>query len=523
VRLEVLIQGDEEMKFRIKSISVKMGLLYMFLAIVNMSFFTTMIYENQIDLITENGKYHVKERTEDFVASLKKLSGEMGGKKIFKLKNKDEVVKEVAGVIEKKLGRDDSLVIFNESGAVLYKSNPSLEVSKNDISNGITAITNLEYSGRQLYSTIDEKNYVMSFYIPYNLYLLGDSIMLMKIEMRDFQKRLWSLYLMILVILGILALFHIVFAVIFQRMLIRPIQALNEKSKELGQGNLNARVQLKRDDEIGDLGAAFNSMADSIKEKIISLQRHNDRMAMELNVASGVQQLIYPQIENDRNLNYAIYHRPFGPVTGDYYDIIKLGDSRTGVILVDVSGHGVPAALLTMVIKEIFNRMAPQKSDPAELFRSINTEIVNLLTKDDTSSGIYFTAIYVLIDQNKMLSFINAGHEQAVVVKKNLHKIGRLSASGGPVGISTEMNDQYLTATMSLEQGDKIILFTDGIIEARNAEGAQYGIENLLSSIRKEYAAGGEPLMRSVIGDFESFVGKTEMKDDATLIIIEVK
>jgi sigma-B regulation protein RsbU (phosphoserine phosphatase) len=500
-----------------------MGLLYMFLAIVNMSFFTTMIYENQIDLITENGKYHVKERTEDFVAAIKKLSSEMGDKKIFRLKNRDEVVKEVARMIQTKLTKDDSLVIFNESGAVLYKSNPSIEVSKNDITNGITAITNLEYSGRQLYSTIDQKNYVMSFYIPYNLYLLGDSIMLMKIEMHDFQKRLWNLYIMILVILGFLALFHIVFAIIFQRMLIRPIQALNEKSKELGRGNLNARVVIKRDDEIGDLGAAFNIMAESIQEKIISLQRHNDRMAMEMNVASGVQQLIYPQVQNDRNLNYAIYHRSFAPVSGDYYDIIKMDDSRTGIILVDVSGHGVPAALLTMVIKEIFNRMAPEQADPAELFRNINTEIINLLTKDDTSTGIYFTAIYVLIDESKMLSFINAGHEQAIVVKKNLHKIGRLSASGGPVGISTEMNDQYVTATMTLELGDKIILFTDGIIEARNGEGTQYGIERLLTSVRNIYASNSEMLLKSVIDDFQSFVGKTEMKDDATMIVIEVK
>src|SRR4030042_5638676 len=226
------------MKLRIKSISVKMGLLYMFLAIVNMSFFTTIIYENQIDLITENGKYHVKERTEDFVAALKKLSSEMGDKKIFHFKNRDEVIKEVARIIQTNLTRDDSLVIFDESGSVLYKSSPSLELTKNDIANGITAITNLEYSGRQLFSTIDEKNYVMSFYIPYNLYLLRDSIMLMKIEMRDFQKRLWDLYLMILVILGFLALFHIIFAVVFQRILIRPIQILNEKSMEIGRGDL---------------------------------------------------------------------------------------------------------------------------------------------------------------------------------------------------------------------------------------------------------------------------------------------
>jgi len=126
----------------------------------------------------------------------------MGDKKIFHLANRDEVIKEVAGMIQTKLTSNDNLVIFNETGTILFKSKPSIELSKNDIANGITAIANLDYSGRQLYSVIDEKNFVISFYIPYKLYLLGDSIMLLKIEIREFQSRLRDLYLMILVILG---------------------------------------------------------------------------------------------------------------------------------------------------------------------------------------------------------------------------------------------------------------------------------------------------------------------------------
>ena len=499
-----------------------MSLLYMCLAVVNMSFFTIMIYENQIDLITENGKYHIRERTEDFIASLKKLSDEMGDKKIFHLANRDEVIKEVAGMIQTKLTSNDNLVIFNETGTILFKSKPSIELSKNDIANGITAIANLDYSGRQLYSVIDEKNFVISFYIPYKLYLLGDSIMLLKIEIREFQSRLRDLYLMILVILGFLAVFHVAFAIIFQRLFLRPIQTLHEKSLEISHGNLEARADLKRDDEIGELAMAFNGMADSIQEKILTLQQHHDQMEFEMKVASGVQQLIYPPMQSDRQFNYTVYHQSFALVSGDYYDIIKLGDSKTGFILVDVSGHGVPAALVTMVIKEIFNRAAPLYDDPADLFRYMNNEIIELLTKEDTM-GIYFTAIYLMINEKNVLSFSSAGHEVAFVLKTGLRKIASLKASGGPLGISTEMNDMYTTATAKLEAGDKILLFTDGIVEAQNPEGARYGTEQLLSSFRKVYTSPGDLIIKTIIDNLQSFMATRKLKDDATILLIEVK
>jgi phosphoserine phosphatase RsbU/P len=499
-----------------------MSLLYMCLAAVNMSFFTIMIYENQIDLITENSKYHIRERTEDFIASLKKLSSEMGDKRIFHLENRDEVIKEFASMILTKITSNDSLVIFNETGTILFKSKPSIEISKNDIANGITAITNLDYSGRQVYSTIDEKNFVISFYIPYKLYLLGDSIILLKIEIREFQSRLRDLYIMIMVILGFLAIFHVAFAILFQRLFLRPIQTLHEKSLEISHGNLEARADLKRDDEIGELATAFNTMADSIQEKIITLQHHHDQNQLEMRVASGVQQLIYPQIQSNQQFNYTLYHKSFALVSGDYYDIIKLGDSKTGFILVDVSGHGVPAALVTMVIKEIFNRAAPLYDNPADLFRYMNNEIIALLAKEDTL-GIYLTAIYLMINENNVLSFCSAGHEEAYILKSDIQKIASLNASGGPLGISPDMNSMYTTVKAKLDAGDKILLFTDGIVEAQNLEGVRYGTDQLLSSIKKVYTSSGDIILMTIIDDIQSFLVSGTFKDDATLILIEMK
>lgn len=501
-----------------------MVLLYMCLAVVNMSFFTTMIYENQIDLITENSKFHISKRTDDFISSLKKLSSEMGDKKIFRLTSAAEVIKETAAMIQPKLSGDDSIIIFNEKGNVFYKSNQSLQLTKNDVANGITAKTNLDYSGKQFYSTVDEKNFVISFYIPYNLYLAGDTVILMKMEIREFRKKLNELYFMIMIILGFLAVFHIVVGVLFQRMFIRPIKMLHGKSVEISKGNLDARAEIIRDDEIGELGMAFNSMADSIQEKIQTLQRQHDMMEFEMKIASGVQQIIYPVIQNDRQFNYSIYHKSLALVSGDYYDIIKFGELKTGLILVDVSGHGVPAALVTMVIKEIFKRAAPLYGNPADLFRYMNTEFINLLTKEDTMGmGIYFTALYLMINENNELFFSNAGHEEAVILKPESRKIKLLKPSGGPLGVSTEMNDMYSTASTQLEQGDKILLYTDGIIEAQNREGERYGIDRLLEALKQAYDAPCDLMMKELLNDLQNFLLSKPLKDDATMILIEVK
>jgi sigma-B regulation protein RsbU (phosphoserine phosphatase) len=112
-------------------------------------------------------------------------------------------------------------------------------------------------------------------------------------------------------------------------------------------------------------------MADSIQEKITTLQRYNDRMEFELSMSGEVQQIIFPHIEQNNYFDYAVFHKAFGKVSGDYYDVFKLDKSKYGFLIVDVSGHGVPAALITMIAKEKFRTLAPHYCDPAELFKYV--------------------------------------------------------------------------------------------------------------------------------------------------------
>ena len=102
-------------------------------------------------------------------------------------------------------------------------------------------------------------------------------------------------------------------------------------------------------------------------------------------------------------------------------------------------------------------------------------------------------------------------------------KLSKISASGGPIGISEEMNDFYKSGATRVESGDKIIMFTDGIIEPMNHKGDQFGIEGLQASIRKSYMAPGKTIVQTIIDDLTAHIETEELKDDATIFLIEVK
>ncbi|MDY6935476.1 MAG: SpoIIE family protein phosphatase [Spirochaetota bacterium] len=508
------------MNIKVKSISLKVGLLYIFLAIVNMSFFSIMIYENQIDLITENTKYNVKELTSMLISSLQKFSDEMKSNRLFNVKNKDEVIREVTNIISKNV---HDYVLFTEDGRTLFKSNSDFSVTKSDVLNGIRAVTNMDFTGKQFYSKIDEESNEISFYIPFKVYLLEESILFLKFKMKDIGERLSDLYRLILVIIITIAVFHIIFAVILFRLFVKPIQSLHEKSIEISEGNLSARADIKQDDEIGQLGGAFNSMADSIQEKITTLQKQNEMIEFELNIAGEVQQVIFPKLESTERFDYALYHNAFGKVSGDYYDVIPLRNSQLGFLIVDVSGHGVPAALITMIIKEIFRSQAPYYKTPSQLLQQVNSEITDLMEMQDSHMGIYFSAFYLIIDENNMLSYCNAGHLHSLLIRKNQKKVVTLNTDGFLLGISKDMNQIYETKMTRIESGDKIVMYTDGIVEAFNLDKEQFGVNRILESIRKSYVLSGNHIVKNIVEDLSKFTNIEELKDDATIFLIEVK
>ncbi len=504
--------------FRFKSITFRISFLYLMLAVINMSIFTIMIYENQIDLISENTRYHVTELADSLISSIDNYTDRIqrsrhtGGA---------ESTIEYLRQIIKKSSKD--FVIFAEDGSIDYKTNESIKISQNDILNGIRAVTNKDFTGTRFFSKIDHNTYSISFYIPLNISNTGTRIILIKYSMSGIGDRLNNLYRLIIIVISMLALLHIFTGIIFYRMFLRPVKTLHRTSLEITSGNLDARSDIKQDDEIGQLAKAFNSMADSIKEKITTLQRQNDQIDFELKIAGEIQKVIFPHLASNNHFNFSIFHRAYGQVSGDYHDIFEIDRDTHGALIVDVSGHGVPAALITMIAKEIFKRTAPLYSDPAELLKHVNTEVSEILRVHDTEPGVYFTAFYGILDHANQLHFCNAGHPDPFLIRKGSGKIETLSSSGFLIGVSSDMNHMYKTEKTTISTGDKVVLFTDGVTEAKNNENVEYGISRLLEILQKNIESNPETIQNEIINDLSSFTDIESLKDDATVFIIEIK
>lgn len=503
------------MKKKTNKISVKVSLIYIFLAILNIAFFSIMIYENQMDLIKDNVKFQAGRKTSKLIASLKKAAIDMDSK-IFKKDSKAEVIQEINSIVGKIIR---NFVIFTESGKLLYKSKADIKLKNTHVVNGIKAVTNKDFVGQQFFSKIDASNYTISFYIPIRFPHLGDVILLFKYNMKQIDKSLKNLYTLITLLIIIIGLIHILFAIFLYRVVISPIKKLHTKSELIQKGDLNARVKIKQEDELGDLGQAFNSMADSIQEKITDLEERDKIMNFELNMAKSIQKIIYPREDKHDKFDFSVYHRPLAQVSGDYYDIFELDKDKYGFLIVDVSGHGVPAALITMMAKEIFSQFAPRYHDPALLFKHVNLEMAKHL-KDYIA---YFSAFYVIVQKNNLIHYCNGGHQKPFVVKHKTGEVIPITSQGYILGIMKQAKEEFETVKMQLEKGDKLILFTDGIIEAMNIEREQYGIKRLQKLIEENYTKPGSEIVNLSINSLKNYMDIEKIKDDVTLFAIELK
>ena len=498
-----------------RSISVKVTFLYLFLAIINISIFTFIIYENQIDLITENIKLETKETASNIYTQLNTL--------IEEIENEQENYNERNLIVDKVINKlntlVDNYVFFLENGEIMGKKWPDFSINDLYLQKASRSIANRDIGGQLFYLEIIEEQNEILFYIPINILIISDAIILFPLKMEDVKGYLRNLYFLITVIISVIAIFHIAFGFTLNFLIIHPLKLLMKKSQDISRGNLTARVDIKRKDEFGTLGQSFNHMAESIESKINQLNDHNRLMQLELKMAGEVQTSIYPIIRETELFKLAVYHNPLVEVSGDFHDIFPLGNNRYGILIADISGHGISAALITMLVKDTFNKTVHKHVDARECIVDINTQLSNMMETYDK----FFTAFYIIIDENRVVSFANAGHEKCILLRPTQHKLFEMTTEGSFIGISETVNKSYKSKTWQLEPKDKIILLTDGIKEARNINKEEYGLLTILKILKYNENLSCNELLDNLLQNFRLFKGNSPRKDDETILIIDMK
>lgn len=500
------------MKLRIRSITAKVAIAYLILAVISLALVCTVVYENQTDLIAQNAKYRVNAALAETITALDALPAAKEADSA----SREERLNAIIGCAAKS---SPSCALFTEKGELL-KSAGGRTVSPDDILSGMRSITGRDFAGKRYYSSVNEASYEISFFVPVETAPASDAVLAMSFSIKEIPSQLSALYRQILILIAALSLLHLIVGCVVYMLVIAPTKRLHAASTLIAAGDLSARAQIRQDDEIGDLGRTFNAMAASIQEKVDALLLEKRINEEEMEVAGEVQHVIFPELAGGGRLSYGLFHRPFSRVSGDYFDVLPLDGGRTGFLIADVSGHGVPAALLTMLVKQVFRQYAHSYADPAELFRKVNTETSEIFSSNPKT--IYFTAFYAILSPDNTLVWCKAGHLDQYIVRSG-GAVETITSNGFIVGVETEMNHLYENESTVLNQGDTLVLLTDGILEAVNGEDAAYGEPRFARSLAANANTDPALLTERLAGELTAFIGGVEkLKDDATIFAVRI-
>lgn len=249
------------------------------------------------------------------------------------------------------------------------------------------------------------------------------------------------------------------------------------------------------------------------KNKIIELK--NKQFMDELKLAREIQGNLVPsKMPKMKGINISAYYKPMEEIGGDYYDFIPFRDNhQLGIFISDVSGHGVPAALITSMVKTLMETSGEQRQNPSELLFYINQKITGL------TGGNFLTAFYSVYDQkNKKLRFARGAHNPPFLIR-NCHEIIELSSRGKILGIEKDI--EFEQKEIDMQKGDKILFYTDGLTEAANKQGIMF--EEILPSALMRYKdKPAREYLDSIYHELVRHQDGIRFEDDVCLIVLEI-
>ncbi len=295
--------------------------------------------------------------------------------------------------------------------------------------------------------------------------------------------------------------------------LTRNLSKLNDGVHRIAEGDYSARVQVGSNDEIGRLARAFNQMAEDVERNQHALVEQ-ERIRRELELGRQIQHDMLPQGPLRMGLTEIKgVSVPAREVGGDFFNYFALSDGELALLVGDVSGKGVGAALLMANIQASLRTRLALGQELASIAREIDVDI-----EGNTPGPVYATLFVGMLNPvTRLLRYVNAGHNPQYVLRRD-GKLEHMSSSGLPVGLLA--GHGYTEARVQLDAGDLLFFYTDGCVEAENEKEEMFGAERLEALLRT--SAGAEDLLARVETAVKTFRGTAEPFDDATMMVVQV-
>jgi len=455
-----------------------------------------------------------------------------------KLDNKNRLLESNIAIRKKEIP-----VKFSYSSKVVKNSNPGMDYIESD--ENINKIIGILQSNEDY---IDEEPTDSNYGSFLNAYsIIKDSlnlpvgVVIVAVDDKNISEFKKQFTLIGIMVFFITIIFSISVSLILANYFTKPLGLLINAVETLGSGNLEALVDISTDDEFGRLAKSFNLMVsnlkiasevqynliteisqlnDSLEQKVINRTKTIHAQSLELEkqiqIAQKIQSSLLPEaIPYISNAKVSFKYQPMMGVGGDFIDFYYKNKDELIIFICDVSGHGVPAAFLATMVKMTIQNCYERMLKPTEALKKIHNSLIGKM------SGHFISAIYCSIDlMTGVLRYSNAGHLPIIHITKDgsakyIFSKGRVISEILPVKVEEQV--------ILLSEGDKIILYTDGITEARNSNNEMLGEDRLLTIVEENYTQTTNELCNIIYNSVLTFTGDNtgQFTDDITILAAE--
>ena len=322
-----------------------------------------------------------------------------------------------------------------------------------------------------------------------------------------------------LLLSALILLFVTLFTGRFSRRISDPLKKLEADVRSISGGNLDNRTEVHTDDEIGSLANSFNHMTDSLQQYIADLKEvtaKEERIAGELSAATTIQASMLPRNfdEFNRRKEFDLFATmdPAKEVGGDFYDFFLVDDDHIALVMADVSGKGVPAALFMAIARTLIKNRAQMGDTPAQILKNVNEQLC-----EGNEAELLVTVWLAVIDLKTGKGMAaNAGHEHPA-----LRRAGgeyELVVYRHSLAVAAMEGVRFREHDFELHPGDSLFVYTDGVPEATDTRNELFGDERMLAALNRVPDASPRELLKTVRADIDAFVGDAAQFDDITML-----
>jgi sigma-B regulation protein RsbU (phosphoserine phosphatase) len=252
---------------------------------------------------------------------------------------------------------------------------------------------------------------------------------------------------------------------------------------------------------------------------IYSMANEKKRLDHDLEIARDIQRILLPaEAPTINGFQISGISVPARQVSGDYFDYIQVDDERLGVAIADVSGKGVPASLIMAICRSVLRAEATRNPSPADVLRKVNRQLY-----PDIKEDMFISMAYLILDHQRAgVTLARAGHDAPLLYKRQSQTVTPVKSPGMVVGIDSGNVFDRLTVDFAvpLECDDCLVLYTDGVTEALNTDGDEFGLDRMIQSVRASATDGAQTIVKRIIEEVRNFTGSVPQNDDITLIAI---